>query len=122
MNFKYILTLLLITVGLQTVLGQVFDMNLSSAENGSQTHQARNSISLLGGYSYTPGGTGMVLQIVNPVVTGSTSYTYTPVDPTNRTLSTSYLVGTTQGAFDVNPVVVANCSRAWKRCLSLTKC
>lgn len=103
MNFKYIFTLLLITMGLQTVWGQVFDMNLKDPENGTQTHQARNSISLLGGYSYTPGGTGMALQIVNPVVTGSTSYTYTPVDPTTRSLNTSYLVGTTGGSFDVNP-------------------
>lgn len=103
MNFKYIVTLLLMAFGIQTVLGQAFDVSLSSAESGTQSHQARNSISLLAGYNYTPGGTGMLAEIVNPVVTGSTSYNYTPVDPITRTLNTSYLVGTTQGTFDVNP-------------------
>jgi RHS repeat-associated protein len=102
MNLKYILTLLLLAMGLQALFGQVFDMNLSSSESGTQSHQARNSISLLAGYNYTPGGSGMEAMIVNPVVNGSTSYTYTPIDPTTRSLNTSYLVGTTQGSFDVN--------------------
>lgn len=103
MNLKYILTLLLLAIGLQTVFGQAFDVTLSSTESGTQTHQARNSVSLLAGYTYTPGGSGMIAEIVNPVVTGSMSYTYTPIDPANRALNTSFLVGSTQGAFDVNP-------------------
>jgi RHS repeat-associated protein len=103
MNFRNIFILLLFATGVQTVLGQAFDVNLSSAESGTQTHQARNSISLLAGYSYTPGGDGMLAEIVNPVITGSTWYNYSPVDPANRTLSTSCLVGATQGNFNVNP-------------------
>ncbi|MBA4410168.1 MAG: hypothetical protein C0397_12175, partial [Odoribacter sp.] len=103
MKWKYIIPFLLIAIGINTVSGQEFDLSFSSSESGTQTHQARNSVSLLAGYTYTPGGTGMVAEIVNPVVNGSISYNYTPVDPANRSINTSYLVGTTQGAFDVNP-------------------
>ncbi|MDP2887416.1 MAG: SpvB/TcaC N-terminal domain-containing protein, partial [Bacteroidota bacterium] len=103
MNLKYIVPILLIAIGVRTALGQEFDLSFSVPESNTQTHQARNSISLLAGYSYTPNGGTLVAEIVNPVVNGSMPY-YSFVDPANRSLNTSsYLVGATSGAFDVNP-------------------
>ncbi|MDO8929533.1 MAG: FG-GAP-like repeat-containing protein [Bacteroidota bacterium] len=103
MKLKYIVPILLIAIGVRTALGQEFDLSFSVPESNTQTHQARNSISLLAGYSYTPNGGTLVAEIVNPVVNGSMAY-YSFVDPANRSLNTSsYLVGATSGAFDVNP-------------------
>lgn len=103
MKLKYIVPILLIAIGVRTALGQEFDLSFSVPESNTQTHQARNSISLLAGYSYTPNGGTLVAEIVNPVVNGSMPY-YSFVDPAGRSLNTSsYLVGATSGAFDVNP-------------------
>ncbi len=105
MKLKQFIPILLVALGIQiqAVRGQEFDISLSTAESGNQAHQARNSISLLANYAYTPNGGSMTAEIVNPVVGGSISYSYPPVDPASRTLNTSYLVGATQGGFDVNP-------------------
>ncbi len=96
----FILIILLATIN--TVCGQEYDITLSSPEDGSQTHQARNSITLLAGYSYAPGGSGMIAHIVNPEITGLVTYTNPPVDPSSRILNTGYLVGTTSGVFKMN--------------------
>ena len=103
MKIKYIFPIFLFLLWGQTILGQVYDLSLSTAESGTQLHQAHNSITLLKGYSYTPGGGTMTAEIVSPVVGGSTDYTYNNlIDPASRTINTSYLVGATQGGFNVN--------------------
>ncbi|MBN2481719.1 MAG: VCBS repeat-containing protein, partial [Bacteroidales bacterium] len=84
--------------------GQEIDLILDGPESGNKTHEARNSITLAPGYSYTPSGGTMTAYIVDPIVTGNVSYAYTPVDPETRTLSTSYMVGATSGIFSVNPM------------------
>lgn len=72
-------------------------------ESSTQIHQARNSITLKAGYRYTPGGSGMLAQIVNPEITGDISYNNPPTDPSNRSLNTSLLAGATSGAFNISP-------------------
>lgn len=85
-----------------TAIGQPYDLTLNTAESGTQLHQATNSITLAAGYSYTPAGGTMLAEIVSPYITGTVSYNSTIVDPANRSLNTSYLIGTTKGSFDVN--------------------
>jgi hypothetical protein len=86
-----------------TVSGQEFDLTYLGSESGTQTHVARNSVTLGPGYTYTPSGGSLTIEIQNPVVTGVVSYSST-VDPENRALNTSYLVGATNGSFNVNPM------------------
>ena len=86
-----------------TAMGQAYDLTLNTAESGTQLHQATNSVTLAAGYSYTPSGGTMLAETVSPNMIGTVSYNYSPVDPANRSLNTSYLVGATKGAFDVNP-------------------
>ncbi|MDX8339759.1 FG-GAP-like repeat-containing protein [Draconibacterium sp. IB214405] len=95
---------IILMMGISTGYAQEFDITLTSSESGTQTHQARNSITFGPNYSYTPSGGTMTAEIVDPVVTGSVSYNYTVVDPETRSLNTSYMVGTTNGSFNVNPV------------------
>ena len=102
MKHKYIVPILLITMGIQTALGQDFDIVVDGAESGTKTHYARNSITFANNYTYTPGGGTLTAEIKNPVVAGDISYNYTIVDPMSRSLNTSYLVGSTNGAFNVN--------------------
>ena len=85
-----------------TAIGQPLNLILNLPETGTQRHQATNSITFASGYSYTPAGGNMLSEIVNPYVAGYVSYNSTIVDPQNRSLNTSYLVGATKGAFDVN--------------------
>lgn len=85
-----------------TAIGQPYDLTLNSAETGTQLHQATNSITLAAGYSYNPNGGTMLSEIVNAYLTGSVSYNQAVVDPATRSINTSYLVGATKGAFDVN--------------------
>jgi len=55
------------------------------------------------GYYYTPSSGNLTIDIQNPVVNGTVTYTGTPVDPETRTLNTStYLVGATNGSLNVN--------------------
>jgi hypothetical protein len=82
--------------------GQEFDLTYNASESGIQTHTARNSITLEPGYIYSPNGGSLTIEIQNPVVTGTVAYTST-VDPENRTLNSSYLVGATNGNFNVDP-------------------
>lgn len=84
--------------------GQECDLTFTVSESGSQTHTARNSITLGPNYSYTPSGGSLTISIQNPIVTGPVSYTGTPVDPETRILNTSYYVGATSGTFNVNPL------------------
>jgi hypothetical protein len=94
--------------GICNIKGQEIDIILNTAESGTQTHVARNSITLDAGYSYTISGGTMQSYIVDPVVTGTVSYGSTPVDPETRTLSTSWLVGSTNGGFAVNQAGAAS--------------
>ncbi|MCE4564663.1 VCBS repeat-containing protein [Maribellus sp. CM-23] len=91
-------------MGIGTGYAQEFDITLTSAESGTKTHQARNSITFGPNYSYTPSGGTLTAEIVAPVVGGTIYYNYTVVDPETRSLNTSYMVGTTNGSFNVNPV------------------
>ncbi len=86
-------------------LSQPADLVLSSAESGTKLHQATNSITFAAGYSYTPSGGTMTAEIVEPSGGGETyeNVVYqTIIDPETRSLNTSYLVGTTDGAFNVS--------------------
>lgn len=84
--------------------GQEFDLIYTNSESGTQTHVARNSVTLGPNYSYTPDvGSSLTIEIQNPVATGSISYG-SVVNPETRSLNTSYLVGTTKGEFNVNPM------------------
>jgi len=57
------------------------------------------------GYYYTPSSGNLTIDIQNPVVNGTVTYTGTPVDPEGRTLNTTtYLVGATRGNLSVNPI------------------
>ncbi|MCD6354669.1 MAG: VCBS repeat-containing protein, partial [Prolixibacteraceae bacterium] len=97
-------------VGSSTGFCQDFDITLNTAESGTKTHQARNSITFGPNYSYTPSGGTMTAEIVNPVVTGDISYNSTIVDPETRSLNTSYMVGATKGSFNVTAIGGANYS------------
>ena len=99
--------IIIIVLRISSVSAQELDLTFTSAESGTQTHIARNSITLGPGYSYTPSGGTLTVAIQNPIVTGSVSYTST-VDPEARTLNTSYLVGATSSSFNVNPMGGAN--------------
>jgi hypothetical protein len=106
----YLFSTIAIVLSVLSLSGQEFDLTFVTAESGTQTHFARNSITLGPGYEYTPGGGSLTVEIQNPVVTGFTYYTPTPVDPETRTLNTSYLVGATPGVFNVNPAGAATYS------------
>lgn len=88
-------------VGVGPVLSQEFDLVVTSTDTGTKTYQARNSITFGNNYSYTPNGGTLTAEIVDPIISGTIPYSST-VDPMNRTLNTSYLVGATQGTFNVN--------------------
>lgn len=97
-------------VGSSTGFCQDFDITLNTAESGTKTHQARNSITFGPNYSYTPSGGTMTAEIVDPVVTGDISYNSTIVDPETRSLNTSYMAGATKGSFNVTAIGGANYS------------
>lgn len=88
--------------------GQEFDVTFTNTESGNQSHAARNSVTLGPGYTYTPGGGTLTVEIQNPIVSGAVSYTSSPVDPETRSLNTSYLPGATSGSFSVNVAGGAN--------------
>nr|WP_319998176.1 FG-GAP-like repeat-containing protein [uncultured Draconibacterium sp.] len=98
---KLLYTILIMFVGIGSVLSQEFDLTITSTDAGTKTYQARNSITFGNNYSYTPNGGTLTAEIVDPIVSGTIPYSST-VDPMNRTLNTSYLVGATQGTFNVN--------------------
>ncbi len=98
---KYILLFLSIMSSIM-VSSQEFDITLSTAESGTVTHQARNSITLVPNYSYNPNGGTLALEIVDPFIGDNIQYSYSVVNPETRSLNTSYLVGTTEGSLDVN--------------------
>jgi len=82
------------------VIAQPYNITLSLPESGTQLHQARNSITFAAGYSYTPGGEGMVAEIVNPVVSGDVNYA-PAIHPDNHAIDTSLAVGKTAGGLQV---------------------
>jgi RHS repeat-associated protein len=83
--------------------GQPNTVILNSQETGTQNHDARQSIEFQNGYNYVPGSGIMTASIVDGV-TGQVSYNTTIEDPTSRSILTSYLVGTTEGSFNVSPL------------------
>ncbi|MDP2887525.1 MAG: FG-GAP-like repeat-containing protein [Bacteroidota bacterium] len=82
-------------------IGQPFDVVLNTAQQGNITVQARNSITLASGYSYTPAGGTFLTQIVNPVVTGFTSYG-TAIDQSSYSINTALAVGKTSGELNIS--------------------
>ena len=98
----YIRYIVLLLICWNTAGGQVMDLVVSSTDTGNKTYQARNSITFANGYSYTPAGGTMTAELVIPFLNGEISYNYNIVDPSSRTLNTSYIVGTPKGVFDVN--------------------
>jgi len=80
---------------------QEFDITISGTDNTSKTYQARNSITFSANYTFTANGSTLTANIVNPIVDGSVAYN-TVVDPMSRSLNTTYLVGSTNGAFNVS--------------------
>jgi len=71
---RVIYTFLLGLVCMATAIGQPYDLTLNMPESGTQLHQATNSITLAAGYSYTPAGSTMLSEIVNPYLIGAISY------------------------------------------------
>ena len=100
---KLICSIVVIVLGLNTLSGQQWDLTLTGTESGTKTYTARNSITLGPDYTYTPSGGSLTLEIPDPVITGTLTY-FPTVDPETRSLSTSYLVGATNGSFNVNPM------------------
>lgn len=98
---KILYTILIMLVGVGPLLSQEFDLVITSTDTGTKTYQARNSITFGNNYSYTPNGGTLTAEIVDPIITGTIPYS-SVVDPMNRTLNTSYLVGATNGSFNVN--------------------
>ena len=54
--------------------GQPFDLTLNNPENGTQLHQAYNSITFSAGYSYSPAGGSMLAEILRNPINGNISY------------------------------------------------
>jgi len=108
MKKLFILPMILI-MGTSSVFAQDYDLILSGSESGNQTHIARNSITFGTGYNYTPSGGAMSAAIENKVISGDVVYNAI-TDPGTRNLNTSYVVGTTQGSFSVNPAGAATYS------------
>ncbi|NLJ43460.1 MAG: hypothetical protein GX431_07355, partial [Bacteroidales bacterium] len=92
------------------ILGQEMDPVFTGTYSGTLTQAGRNSVTLGNGYSYTPSGGSLTIEIQNPIVNGSIVYTTTPIDPETRNINTSYQVGTTKGTFNVDPAGGANYS------------
>lgn len=95
--------LLVIVLCSNSLFSQEFDLTLTNSESGTQTHVARNSVTLGPNYSYTPSGGSLTIQIPDPIITGPVSYAFS-VDPETRTLNTYLMVGATNGSFNVNPL------------------
>ena len=100
---KNIYTLLVGLLYVLSCMSQQTDVVLNSPQQGNITIEATNSISLSPGFSFSSATGNFWAHIVNPYVSGPVTYNTTPVDPANRSLNTSYLVGSTPGTFDVNP-------------------
>lgn len=79
-----------------TAIGQPFDLTLNTAESGTLFHQATNSITFAGGYSYTSAGGTMLAQIMGQSISGNTSYS-TAINPATYTINTGLAVGKTPG-------------------------
>ncbi len=99
MKLLYIILIMLVSA--VPVLSQEFDMVITSTDVGTKTYQARNSITFGNNYSYTPNGGTLTAEIMDPIVSGTSNY-FSIVDPMSRTLNTAYLVGATNGSFNVN--------------------
>ncbi|MBW8333124.1 MAG: FG-GAP-like repeat-containing protein [Prolixibacteraceae bacterium] len=100
---KIIYTFLMGLICAFTAIGHPFDLTMKTVDSDTQLHQTSNSITLSPGYSYESNSGTMLAEAVSPYVTDIISYNSPPVDPVSRPLNTSsYLVGTTKGTFNVN--------------------
>jgi hypothetical protein len=100
---KIIHTFLMGLICAHTAIGHPFDLTINNEDSDTQLHQTSNSIALSPGHSHASNSGTMLAEAVSPYVTGTISYYSPPVDPVSRPLNTSsYLVGTTKGAFNVN--------------------
>ncbi len=97
---RIIYTFLMGLVCVFTSTGQPYDLTLSSAESGTQLHQALNSITLAANYSYTPSGGTMLSEIVRQAISGSTAYS-TAINPATYSINTGLAVGKTPGSLVV---------------------
>jgi len=107
---KYIVSLItILLLGSFLGKGQPVNLILNTPETGNQDHTARQSITLTGGYLYTPGAGVLTARIVNNTGPDPITYDSTPIDPQTRSIHTTspYLVGTTSGAFTVNAMGAA---------------
>jgi len=84
-------------------LGQEMDPVFTGTYSGTLTQSGRNCVTLGNGYTFTPSGGSLTIEIQNPIVTGSVVYATTPIDPETRNINTSYLVGTIDGTFATDP-------------------
>lgn len=88
---------------IESLAGQEMDAVFTGTYSGTLTQAGRNSIILGNGYTYSPGGGTLTVEIQNPVVTGNVSYSAQPVDPETREINTSFFVGAIPGSFSLNP-------------------
>lgn len=98
------LSLLILAGTCVSVFAQPADLILSTAESGTQLHQATNSITFAAGYSYTPSGGTMTAEIVsggssvgdtqlNPIIAGQYSSDFQYTNTQNTTGFTNQYVG-----------------------------
>ncbi len=101
-KMKHIIIMtIIIMIVTQSAFTQTFDTEVTGAQSGTKTYTARNSITFTNGFSYTPSGGTLSATIQNPLVTGDVGYS-TFTDPETRSISTSYMVGSANGALSVN--------------------
>ena len=94
--------------------GQVEDLVVTGSQSGTVTNQAMYSVTLGPNYTYTPNGGTLTVQIANPYISGSVSYSSSQVDPESRTLDIAKSIGATNGSFAVNAVGGAEYSIPFK--------
>ena len=76
--------------------GQPFDLTLNNPENGTQLHQAYNSITFSAGYSYSPAGGSMLAEILRNPINGNISYS-SPVNADTYSVNKNLAVGKIPG-------------------------
>lgn len=101
MKLKYILSVLLIVMGTRVSIGHQTSRILSKDE--SNFNPKSNNITLSLDITHIPEANALAAPLTLPATTANTTY-YSVVDPATRTLNTSYMAGTTQGALNVSQV------------------
>ena len=100
---KYYILLTLYLAMTKVCLGQVYDITLNSSESGDKLYQARNSITLEAGYSYTTGGGTLTAEIASLTVPNVTENVVfdSAINPDVYSIDTSRPVGKTPGVLNV---------------------